>query len=135
MGKQVGSFIKNLREKRGLSQADVAKLLSLKTAQSISNIERGVSPLPKSKIKKLADILGVKKSEIVTVVLAEVQERVAKAAGVQSRSIVVGNELSNEEFALLSSFAERFRLAKTNERNAFKKQLKKMLDGSSSAAL
>lgn len=128
MGKQVGSFIKNLREKRGLSQADVAKLLSLKTAQSISNIERGVSPLPKAKIKRLADILGVKKGEIVTVVLREVQDRVAKAAGVQSRSIVLGNELSTEDVELLSTLAHKFGVAKSTERASLKKQVKRIIE-------
>lgn len=127
MGKQVGTFIKNLREKRGLSQADVAKLLSLKTAQSISNIERGVSPLPKAKIKRLADILGVKKSDIVTMVLGEVQERVAKAAGVQSRSIVVGSELSSEDFQLLTSLAQKFGASKISERAVLKKQVRRLL--------
>ncbi|MBI3542891.1 MAG: helix-turn-helix transcriptional regulator [Deltaproteobacteria bacterium] len=128
MGKHVGSFIKQLREKKGLSQADVARLLSLKTAQSISNIERGVSPLPRAKIKKLADILGIRKGEIVNVVMREMQERVSKAAGVQARSIVLGPEHSQEDFSLLSSLADRFREAKTNERSQLKKAVRKLLD-------
>lgn len=128
MGKQVGLFVKSLREKRGLSQADVARLLNLKTAQSISNIERGVSPLPRAKIKRLSDILGVKKTDLVTVLLREVQDRVAKAAGVQSRSIVVGNDLSSEDFSLLSLLATKFGAAKATERAALKKQVKKLLD-------
>ena len=128
MGKHVGSFIKVLREKKGLSQADVAKLLSLKTAQSISNIERGVSPLPRAKIKRLADVLGIKKGEIVTVVLREVSDRVSKAAGVQSKSLVMGPDLSNEDFAMLSSLAERLSIAKSAERLQIKKQVRKLLD-------
>lgn len=128
MGKYVGNFIKELREKKGLSQSDVARMLNLKTAQSISNIERGVSPLPRTKIKRLADVLGVKKGDIVGVVMQEVQERVAKAAGVQSRAIVVGNELSGEEFELVSGLVQRLRSAKTNERVSLKKQVRKLLD-------
>lgn len=128
MGKYVGSFIKELREKRGLSQADVARMLSLKTAQSISNIERGVSPLPRAKIKRLADILGVKKAEIVGVVMREMQERVSRAAGVQARSLMMGPEFTNEDFALLTSLAERMRAAKSAERAQIKKTVRKLVE-------
>ena len=120
MGKHVGSFIRQLREKRGLSQAEVAKLLSLKTAQSVSNIERGVSPLPRAKIRRLADILGIRKREIVTVVMREVQDQVWRAAGVA--------ELSSEDFALLSSLADKLRAAKKPQRVLLKRRVKKILD-------
>lgn len=127
MGKHVGSFIRQMREKRGLSQGDVAKLLNLKTAQSISNIERGVSPLPRTKIKRLADILGVRKNEIVTVVLKEVQDRYSKAAGVNGGSVVVANGLSSDEFGLLSMLAEKFRDAKSTDRVELRKQVKRIV--------
>jgi transcriptional regulator with XRE-family HTH domain len=127
MGKQIGSFIRELRESRGLSQGDVAKLLNLKTAQSISNIERGVSPLPRAKIKKLADVLGIRKGEIVTIVLREVQDRYAKAAGVQARSIVVPNDLTAEDYGTLLTLTERLTVAKTTERAALRKQMKKLI--------
>lgn len=127
MGKHVGTFIRELREKRGLSQGDVAKLLKLKTAQSISNIERGVSPLPKTKIKRLADILGVRKSEIVTIVLNEVQDRYSKAAGLAGGAVVAVTDLSTEERHLVSNLAIKLRKAKTTERSQLKKSLKKVL--------
>jgi len=126
MGKQVGLFVRQLREKKGLSQGDVAKLLQLKTAQSISNIERGVSPLPKAKIRKLAEILGVKKADIVSVVLSEVQDRYSKAAGVAARSIVVPNDLSADEYSVLKSLALRLAETKKSERATLLKQIKKL---------
>ena len=146
MGKQIGVYIRELREKRGLSQGDVARLLKLKTAQSISNIERGVSPLPKSKIKRLADILGVKKGDIVSVVLQEVQDRYARAAGVTppqpnavnnatssvsgliaAEGMFAAPELSTEEKELLNSLAAKLNEFKGNDRVNFKKQVKKFL--------
>lgn len=127
MGKQLGTFIRGLREKRGLSQGDVAKLLSLKTAQSISNIERGISPLPRAKIKRLADVLGIAKDEIVGVVLREVQERYSKATGTKARAIVVGPSITSDEYSLLLSLAEKFSAARRTEREALKKQLKKIV--------
>ncbi len=120
MGKQIGIFIKQMREKRGLSQSQVAKLLKLKTAQSISNIERGVSPLPRSKIKKLADVLGIEKKEIVTLALQEVQDKYSRATGMTS--------LESDEVVLLQTLAERFRSAKTGEKSALKKRVERILN-------
>ncbi len=134
MGKQVGSLVRQLREKRGLSQGDVAKLLSLKTAQSISNIERGVSPLPRNKIKRLADVLGVKKNDLVGVVISETQERIAKAAGVTGKGSFAGvalegeQELSSEESTILMTLVERFKTAKAADKTNLKKQVKKILE-------
>lgn len=127
MGKHLGSFVRDLRERRGLSQGDVAKLLSLKTAQSISNIERGISPLPRSKIKRLADILGVAKDTILGEVLKEVQDRYAKAAGVKTRAIIVAPTVSSDDYSLLASLVDRFSGAKRTERESLKKQLKRLV--------
>ena len=137
MGKQIGTFIRDLREKRGLSQGDVAKLLKLKTAQSISNIERGVSPLPRAKIKRLAEVLGVKQNEIVMIVLQEVQDRYSKAAGVQLKvqkaakpalpGFMSSTTLSTDERALLKTLAEKLTAAKSSQRSQLKLQVKRIL--------
>ena len=121
MGKQVGIFIRDLRVKRGLSQGEVARLLSLKTAQSISNIERGVSPLPRAKIKRLSEVLGVRRNEIVSVVLREVQDRYSRAAGVTRP-----DGLSLAERGLLDSIASKLRAARTVEKAALMKQMKRI---------
>ena len=71
MGKHIGNLVKQGREKKKRSQADIAEALGLKTAQSISNIERGVSPLPPMHFKKLGEILGVPKQKFVDAALAE----------------------------------------------------------------
>jgi transcriptional regulator with XRE-family HTH domain len=122
MGKQVGIFIRDLRIKRGLSQGEVARLLDLKTAQSISNIERGVSPLPRAKIKRLAEVLGVRRNEIVAVVLQEVQDRYSRAAGVK-----LSDGLSRDERVLLESLASRLRTAKAVERSALMRQMRRLV--------
>jgi transcriptional regulator with XRE-family HTH domain len=127
MGKHVGTYIRQMREKRGLSQGDVAKLLSLKTAQSISNIERGVSPLPRTKIKRLADVLGVRKNEIVTIVLKEVRDRYSKAAGLTGSAVVITSGLAPDEFSLIDTLAEKLREARAGEKAQIKKQMKRIL--------
>jgi transcriptional regulator with XRE-family HTH domain len=85
MGKLIGTFIRQNREKKGISQGALAQQLQLKTAQSISNIERGVSPLPKSKMKKLSKVLSLKKDDFYQVLMLEIHERYSKALGVESQ--------------------------------------------------
>lgn len=42
---RMGMIIKRARTEMGLSQMDLAREMKLKSAQYISNVERGVSPL------------------------------------------------------------------------------------------
>ena len=127
MGKHVGSVIRELRERKGLSQAEIAGMLGLRTAQSISNIERGVSPLPRTKIKRFADILGVGKGEIVDALMQEMGETVSRAAGVKARAIVLGPEVSTEEFTLVSTLVSRLRRAKAGERAQIRRAVSKIV--------
>jgi transcriptional regulator with XRE-family HTH domain len=81
MAKKLGDFIKNSREKAGLSQVDIADALGLSSAQYISNIERGVSPLAKKLIVKLAKTLKVDPEKIVDVILSELKDKYLRELG------------------------------------------------------
>lgn len=129
MGKLVGQFIREMREKRNLSQGDVAKLLSLKTAQSISNIERGVSPLPRAKIKKLSEILGIPKSDLMSVALREVQDRYARAAGVTGGALITQEGLSKDEMGLVQTLVNELRDTPGDRKVELKLALRKVLGG------
>jgi transcriptional regulator with XRE-family HTH domain len=130
MGKLVGQFIREMREKRNLSQGDVAKLLSLKTAQSISNIERGVSPLPRAKIKKLSEILGIAKAELMSVALREVQDRYARAAGVTGGALVIAPEgLAKEEMQLIQTLAAELRESSGDRKTELRLAIRKVMSG------
>lgn len=52
-------MLKQLREKAGLTQADLAYGLGYTTPQFISNIERGQALLPVEKFPKAAKLLNV----------------------------------------------------------------------------
>ncbi len=130
MGKLVGQFIREMREKRNLSQGDVAKLLSLKTAQSISNIERGVSPLPRAKIKKLSEILGIPKSDLMSVALREVQDRYARAAGVNGGALAIAPEgLGKDEMSLIQTLVGELRDASGDRKTELKLAVRKIMGG------
>src|SRR5687768_2487624 len=60
-------FADYLRERRleaGLSQMDVAKKLKLKNAQFISNIERGLAPVPFQQLKVLKRLYDISFKEL-----------------------------------------------------------------------
>lgn len=56
--------IKNYREKSGMSQEELAKLVGYKNRTSIAKIEAGKIDLPLSKIELFADALGVTPTEL-----------------------------------------------------------------------
>jgi SOS-response transcriptional repressor LexA len=66
--KKVGKFIQKRRKELGLNQDQVAKVLNYKDKQAISNIERGVAPLPFNRIKKLAKLLGIERKTLAKLV-------------------------------------------------------------------
>jgi transcriptional regulator with XRE-family HTH domain len=79
MGQKLGEFIKTHREKSGLSQLDISDALGLKSAQYVSNIERGVSPLSRGMIQKVARAIKVDSEDLVDVILIELKEKYMKA--------------------------------------------------------
>lgn len=54
----VGDKVKFLRERRGLSQEDLAKLVGYKSKTSINKIEIGKQDIKRSRINKFAEALG-----------------------------------------------------------------------------
>lgn len=81
MAQNLGNFLKNTREKVGLSQLDVAEAMGLKSAQYLSNIERGVSSLSKTMIPKVARILKVDAEDIVDAILKDIREKYLRGLG------------------------------------------------------
>ncbi len=55
----LGSFLKNAREKAGLTQQEVAQRLSYTSAQFVSNWERGVSSPPLDSLPKISILLKI----------------------------------------------------------------------------
>lgn len=59
----IGQNIRNLREKRGFKQGDLAKVIN-RTRSSISNIEQGIQTLQIGDLYKLAEFFDVEVSSI-----------------------------------------------------------------------
>lgn len=54
-----GEKVKEIREKRGFSQEELAHLVGFETKSAISKIERGIVDPPQSMVVKLAKALNV----------------------------------------------------------------------------
>lgn len=57
--KFVGERVKEMREKRGMSQTELAFKLGYKDKTSICRIENGLSDIPRSRLPQFAEALGV----------------------------------------------------------------------------
>lgn len=64
--RSLGGFLKRAREKRGLTQHEVAQHLAYSTPQFVSNWERGVSAPPRAALPLLAKHLGISPREMIT---------------------------------------------------------------------
>lgn len=67
--KQFADFLKNSREKSGLTQAEVAKTLGYSTAQFVSNWERGLSYPPLKALRTLSKLYKVNMDELFNAIL------------------------------------------------------------------
>lgn len=59
MERYFGGRIKMFRERKGLTQAELAKKLGYSSESMISKIESGATPVPARKVSKFAEALGV----------------------------------------------------------------------------
>src|SRR5271163_2747168 len=85
----VGAYIRTRRESLGLSQRALGLLFAPPvTTQFISNVERGVTPLPPAHVPTLAKALSVAESEIMNLLEKEysqkLNERLGKPEGAQA---------------------------------------------------
>ena len=59
---KIGENIRKMREKRGLTQEELAARMGYKSKSTINKIERGVNDIPQSKIIKFAECLNTSSS-------------------------------------------------------------------------
>jgi transcriptional regulator with XRE-family HTH domain len=78
----VGAYIRQRREVLGLSQRALGLLFTpTVTTQFISNVERGVTPLPPVHVPTLAKALSVEESEIMSLLEKEYSAKLTERLG------------------------------------------------------
>lgn len=126
-GKLVGEFIRNRREAMSLSQRALGMLFTPPvTTQFISNVERGVTPLPPSHIPTLAKALSVSDTEIMALLEKEyavkLNGRLGKAEGfVGSSTADAAPQLivAQADYEFMKNLYEAYRSADQAARQSF----------------
>lgn len=73
-----GQLIRASRLKQGLTQLKVAKQLGLKTAQSISNLERNAQPVPLTLLVSLCSYLKIDRLEMIQAIVGIYAESLSR---------------------------------------------------------
>lgn len=63
-----GQYLAQCRKNANYSQGEISKILGFKSAQSISNIERGITFPPVYVLKQLVDLYKIPEREILDIV-------------------------------------------------------------------
>jgi len=95
----VGSYLKQMREKAGLSQKSLGLLLKPEvTTQFVSNIERGITPLPLTHFKRIAESLGIPAHELIEKMESEYSAKLNQAVTTQTERISRRVPVQEHEF-------------------------------------
>ena len=79
--KQMGNFLRQKRESKGLTQAQVATQLGYGSPQFISNIERGVSRVPVKSLRSFISLYDLQVDEVIELLLNERRNHLRKILG------------------------------------------------------
>jgi transcriptional regulator with XRE-family HTH domain len=121
--KLVGNFIKQRRQALNMSQRTLGQMLNPPvTTQFISNLERGVTPLPVSHIPALAKVLQINDHELTTLLEKEYALKISKRigkSGIESGAVSTALQVSSEDAALMKAIYDAFRTADQKTQQAF----------------
>jgi transcriptional regulator with XRE-family HTH domain len=139
----VGSFLRQRREAVGLSQRALGQRFNPPvTTQFISNVERGVTPLPPGHIPTLSRELKLSEAELLTVLereyLIKLSDKLGAAASSEQQGHSVLAELEKrplpqallveaQDFDFMCSLYDAFRAADEKSRQEFVALCEKLL--------
>lgn len=127
----VGNFIRQRREALGLSQRALGLLFTPPvTTQFISNVERGVTPLPPAHVPILAQALKINDAEIMSLLEKEytlkLSDRIGKTgdgdAGASDSALAMilpSLQVSKTDYDFIKSVYDAYKQADPKTRQAF----------------
>lgn len=116
----LGKFLKKLRVKNKLSQKELATRLGLKTSQFISNIERGVSQIPSTKIREFANVLNFEADDLANMLSESYKNKICKR-----NSLIESN---SDDDIFLKNFIIAWKTAGDKDKESLKIIISKMLN-------
>lgn len=75
---KLATYLKQHRQKKGITQPDLAKALRLSSAMSISNFEKAKAPVPLKHLKKLVKILDLNPKQVIRIIQDEREKELQK---------------------------------------------------------
>lgn len=129
--KIVGNFIRQRRETLGLSQRALGMLFDpAVTTQFISNVERGVTPLPPAHVPTLTKALQVSESEMLGLLEKEYTHKLSGRLGLHGAVVIPMPSMSNShsashlpisasDFEFIQSLYEAYKTADPKTRQTF----------------
>ena len=104
----VGTLVRKKREAVGLSQRALAQLFQPPvTTQFISNVERGVTPLPANHVALVARVLKMSEQELMDVMTQEFNQRLSGKLGAPAVGSALPDVLKKLYGALASDVTKR----------------------------
>ena len=134
----VGNFIRQRRETLGLSQRALGLLFSPPvTTQFISNVERGVTPLPPAHIPTLTKALNVGEAEFMALLEQEYSYKLSGRLGKGDSAAtgLIGGALSVSEsdYGFMRGLYEAYQQADPSTRQQFASAVDRILKSSMSS--
>jgi transcriptional regulator with XRE-family HTH domain len=132
----VGNFIRQRRETLGLSQRALGLLFTPPvTTQFISNVERGVTPLPPAHIPTLTKALNVSESEFMGLLEQEYAYKLSGRLGkgdAAPTSLISGGSggalsIAESDYAFMRALYESYQRADSSTRQQFESAVDKIL--------
>jgi hypothetical protein len=120
----VGIFLREKRDAVGLSQRALGQLFDPPvTTQFISNIERGVTPLPPAHIPTLVRVLHLGQTELLAVLEREYAAKISSRVGHPELGLgmvgVPGFRIADEDRAYFQALYDSYRQSDPKTREAF----------------
>lgn len=124
----VGQFIKKRRTELGLSQKALGQAFQpAVTTQFISNIERGVTPLPPTHVATLCQALKISDSEIFALLEKDYALKLTGKAATPGEEAVFLS-VHPGDYELLKGFYDQYRGASEERRKALRDALQSVIN-------
>lgn len=135
--KLVGQYIRQKREARSLSQRALGQLFDPPvTTQFISNLERGVTPLPPNHIPTLSRVLAINETELVGLLEKEYAMKLTGRAGLNglnglngsNGSVQITLQVQPNDLPFMRLLYDAFRTADVKTQQSFMNLCESMLN-------